>query len=157
VAVNSAMVEAYWHIGRLIVERQGGEGRSEYGASLIVRLSKRLTAEFGGGFDKTNLGRMRQLYLMFPNVDALCQQLSWSHYRLIMKVDDPVARGFYINESVKSSWSVRQLERQINTLFYERFLATRAESRRAVAEEALISIMAPFHVTLRRGSHHIVR
>jgi len=136
-AVNSAMLGAYWHIGRLIVERQGGEERSEYGASLIRELSKQLTAEFGKGFDKTNLSRMRQLYLMFPNVDTLCQQLSWSHYRLIIRVDDSKAREFYVSECAKSNWSVRQLGRQINTLFYERFLATRTESRKAVADEIL--------------------
>jgi hypothetical protein len=84
-AVNSAMVEAYWDIGRLIDENVGVDGRAEYGMGVIRNLSARLTRDFGKGFDKTNLSRMRQLYLLFPNVDALRQQLSWSHYRLIWK------------------------------------------------------------------------
>ncbi|MCL2031850.1 MAG: DUF1016 N-terminal domain-containing protein [Methanomassiliicoccaceae archaeon] len=136
-AVNNAMVEAYWNIGRLIVEKQGGADRAAYGNRLIEGLSRQLTAEFRRGFDMTNLRRMRQLYLMIPNDGTVCHELSWSHYRLIMRVEDPKAREFYIGESVRSGWSTRQLERQINTLFYERFLATRAESRQAIAEEIL--------------------
>ena len=78
---NFAMVETYWRIGEKIVEEQGGAERSKYGDKLIASLSEKLTAEFGKGFDKTNLGRMRQFYLLFPNIDAVRQQLSWSHYR----------------------------------------------------------------------------
>jgi len=127
-AVNFAMLEAYWNIGRLIVEKQGGAERSIYGDGLIATLTKRLTAEYGKGFDKTNLSRMRQLYLAFPKVDALRQQLSWTHYRLILKVEKPQARSFYLDECAQGNWSTRQLERQINSFCYERLLASRDKS-----------------------------
>jgi len=84
-AVNFAMVEAYWHIGRLIVERQGGEERAEYGKKLIQYLAGRLTRDYGEGFDERNLRFMRQFYLTFPIWNALRSKLSWTHYRLIMK------------------------------------------------------------------------
>lgn len=87
-AANLAMVEAYWNIGRHIVERQGGDARAEYGAGLIKELSEQLTKDFGRGFTTTNLKYMRQFYLTFPNGHALCDQLSWSHYRLLMRVEN---------------------------------------------------------------------
>ena len=123
-AANFAMVEAYWKIGRMIVEKQGG-ATADYGAKLITELSKQMTADFGKGFTITNLKYMRQFYLAFQNGHTLCDQLSWSHYRLLMRVEDERARQFYIEESVKSNWSVRQLERQINTFSYQRLLASR--------------------------------
>lgn len=139
--VNSLMVQAYWNVGRLIVEAQGGDSRAEYGDGLIKRISKELTTEFGKGFDASNLKNMRQFYLIFPKCDTLCSQLSWSHYRLIMRVRNPEAREFYISEAVKGQWSVRQLQRQINTFFYDRLLASRdkagvsAELKRKDKEE----------------------
>lgn len=139
--VNSLMVQAYWNVGRLIVEAQGGDNRAEYGDGLIKRISKELTTEFGKGFDASNLKNMRQFYLVFPKCDTLCSQLSWSHYRLIMRVQNPEAREFYISEAVKGQWSVRQLQRQINTFFYDRLLASRdkagvsAELKRKDKEE----------------------
>jgi len=134
-AVNSAMVEAYWNIGRLIVEKQGGAERAAYGDGLIERLTERLMTEYGKGFDRSNLSRMRQLYLTFPKVDALRQQLTWTHYRLILKVDDERARKFYIDECVKSNWSTRQLERQINSFCYERLLAS--HDKEGIVEEII--------------------
>jgi predicted nuclease of restriction endonuclease-like (RecB) superfamily len=134
-AVNSAMVEAYWHIGRLIVERQGGGERAEYGLGLINSLAERLTAEYGKGFTASNLKYMRQFYLQFQNRHAL-RDLSWTHYRLIMKVENENARRFYIDECAKSNWSTRQLERQINSFFYERLLSTKGiEAKNAVFSE----------------------
>lgn len=124
-AANFAMVEAYWEIGKSIVEKQGGNATAEYGTSLLKELSKQMTADFGKGFTVTNLSYMRQFYLTFPNHHTLCDKLSWSHYRLLMRVENESARQFYIEESVKSSWSVRQLERQINTFSYQRLLASR--------------------------------
>ena len=135
-AVNFAMVEAYWHVGRLIVERQGGEERAEYGSRLISGLARRLTAEYGKGYTTTNLKYMRQFYLQFQNGHALRDQLSWTHYRLIMKVENEKARQFYLNECAKSNWSTRQLERQINSFFYERLLSSRGvEAKKAVSAE----------------------
>lgn len=123
-AVNFAMVEAYWEIGKSIVEKQGGNATAEYGTSLLKELSKQMTADFGKGFTVTNLSYMRQFYLAFQNRHTLCDKLSWSHYRLLMRVEDESARQFYIEESVKSNWSVRQLERQINTFSYQRLLVS---------------------------------
>lgn len=124
-AVNFAMVEAYWEIGKSIVEKQGGNPTAEYGTNLINELSKQMTADFGKGFTATNLKYMRQFYLAFPNRHTLCDQLSWSHYRLLMRVEDEKARQFYTDECFKSQWSVRQLERQINTFSYQRLLMSR--------------------------------
>jgi predicted nuclease of restriction endonuclease-like (RecB) superfamily len=135
-AVNFAMVEAYWHVGRLIVERQGGEERAEYGTQLIQELSVRLTEDFGKGYTSTNLKYMRQFYLQFPIRHALRDELGWTHYRLIMRVENENARQFYLEECVRSNWSTRQLERQINSFFYERLLSTKGkDAKKAVAEE----------------------
>jgi len=111
-AVNFAMVEAYWEIGRQIMEAQK-EQRAEYGAGLIRYLAGRLTAEFGKGFTVTNLKYMRQFYSAFPIGHTLCDQLSWSHYRLLAKIEEPPRREFYVKECAECNWSVRQLERQI--------------------------------------------
>jgi len=135
-AVNSAMVEAYWNVGRLIVEKQGGEERAEYGTGIIRGLAEQLTAEYGRGYTITNLKYMRQFYIQFKKGHTLCDQLSWSHYRLIMRVENERARQFYVDECAKSNWSVRQLDRQINSFFYERLLSSRgAEAKQAVSVE----------------------
>lgn len=132
-AVNSTMVTAYWNVGRLIMEAQGGAERSEYGDGLIKRISKQLTAEFGKGFTVTNLKYMRQFYLTFPKGQTVSDQLTWSHYCLLIAVQNATARDFYIEETIKGQWSVRQLKRQINTFFYERLLAS--QDKQAVAAE----------------------
>ena len=132
-AANFAMVEAYWNIGKSIVEKQGGEARAEYGARLIAELSVQMTEDFGKGFTVANLKNMRQFYLTFPNGYALRSELSWSHYRLLMRVESEKARQFYLEECAKSGWSTRQLERQINTFFYERLLSS--HDKKAVAAE----------------------
>ncbi|RKZ79438.1 MAG: DUF1016 domain-containing protein, partial [Candidatus Parabeggiatoa sp. nov. 3] len=152
-AINAAMVQAYWHIGRLIVEQdQKGETKAEYGKALIKELSKRLTHDFGKGFTVTNLNYMRQFYLTFPIDHALRDQsapntlhpeLSWTHYRLMLKVENPKARRFYIQECIESKWSTRQLERQINSFYYERLLSS--QNKQAVREEVETKA-----ITLRR-------
>ena len=124
-AVNFAMVEAYWEIGRSIVEEQGGEERAGYGEALLQGLAERLTADFGKGFDASNLRYMRQFYLAFPIRDALRHELSWTHYRRLSRICDADARTWYMNECAESHWSTRQLERQINTMFRERLLASK--------------------------------
>lgn len=124
--VNTTLLDAYWQIGRHIVEyEQKGNSKSTYGDALLKTLSTRLIAEFGKGFTADNLRRMRQFYKCFPICDTVCHKLSWSHYRLIIKIDDPVVRNFYISECAEENWSVRQLNRQINTLYYQRLLASR--------------------------------
>jgi len=134
-AVNFAMVEAYWEIGREIIEAQGQNQRAEYGKQLLKYLSEQLTQEFGKGFTETNLRYMRQFYLAFPIHHTLCDELSRSHYRLLMRIDDENRRAFYLKECANSNWSVRQLERQINSFYYERLLSTQSGSRESVKNE----------------------
>jgi predicted nuclease of restriction endonuclease-like (RecB) superfamily len=125
-AVNTAMVVAYWEIGRVIVEEeQGGTQRADYGRRLILDLSQRLTADFGKGFDRTNLQHMRAFYQAYPNRDALRRELSWTHYRLLLRVEKPEARAFYEAEAVNARWSTRELERQIHSLLFERLALSR--------------------------------
>ena len=134
-AVNFALVQAYWHIGRIIVEHeQDGQERAAYGKAVLQELSVRLTEEFGKGFTVSNLKYMRQFYLTFPNSHALRGELTWTHYRLLLKVEDDNARQWYMNEAVASAWSSRQLERQISTLYYERLLSSR--NKEPVIQEA---------------------
>lgn len=130
---NAAMVEAYWLIGKSIVGEQGGEDRAEYGSKLIEELSKQMTQDFGKGFTTTNLKYMRQFFLTFPIRHAVRDELSWTHYRLLVRVENERARQFYLEEAVKSQWSTRQLERQINSFFYERLLSSR--NKEAVSQE----------------------
>ena len=124
-AVNVAMLSTYWAIGRRIVEeKQQEEKRAEYGQYLIPDLSNRLTLEFGKGFNVSNLYLMGRFYLSFPIPDTLCTQLSWSHYRLLLHLEKPEAKDFYLQEAAASQWSVRQLEQQIQSFYFERLLAS---------------------------------
>lgn len=132
-AVNSAMVTAYWEIGEQIYQACGESERAAYGQYILQYLSERLTREFGRGYTIRNLRYMRQFYLAFPIRNTLCAELSWSHYRQLLRVADEKARTFYMQEAAKSGWSVRQLERQINTMYYQRILASRDKA--SVARE----------------------
>lgn len=135
---NFAMVEAYWLICKQIVEEQGGMETAQYGAGLIKELSKKMTQDFGKGFTVTNLKYMRQFYLTFPNGHALRGELSWTHYRLLIKVENEHARQFYLEEAVKCQWSTRQLERQINSFSYERLLTSKSRSILPKEETVLV-------------------
>lgn len=132
-AVNSAMVLAYWEIGEQIYKACGDNDRSEYGKNLIKYLSDKLTLEFGKGFSETNLRNMRKFYLSFPIQQTLSAELSWSHYQKLMRIDDSKRREFYTEECIKSGWSVRQLDRQINSFFYERLLSS--QNKKSVSSE----------------------
>jgi predicted nuclease of restriction endonuclease-like (RecB) superfamily len=136
-AVNFAMVQAYWQIGRLIVEdEQNGENRAEYGKRVLEELAKRLTADFGKGFDASNLRYMRLFYKAFTNCDALRHELSWTHYRLLLRVENQDARNWYMKEAAAENWSSRQLERQISVLYYDRMLlSANKQSIKADANE----------------------
>jgi predicted nuclease of restriction endonuclease-like (RecB) superfamily len=134
-AVNSAMVQAYWEIGKEIFDAQDGNNRAEYGKGLIEYLSVQLTAEFGKGYTIANLRNMRQFYLTYQNRYALRSELSWTHYRLLMRVENEERRTFYMDECVECNWSSRQLERQINSFYYERLLATQKADRDEVRNE----------------------
>lgn len=193
-SVNSEMVHAYWHIGREIVEQeQGGRKRAAYGEAVLEDLSRRLTTEFGRGFDARNLRYMRQFFLVFPIYHTLRDEsesreklnaprsksrvpekrnalrsksssamkrdapglesgtpgaapsirpeLSWTHYRLLLGVEDPRAREWYMSEAASQHWSTRQLERQISVLYYERLLASRKKAPvRREAREKLAAV-----------------
>ena len=134
-AVNSIIVQSYWEIGRLIVEdEQQGESRAEYGKQQLQQLSQQLTERLGKGFDITNLRKMRTFYQAFPIRDALRLELSWTHYRTLLRIDNPQARDWYLHEAITQSWSARALERQIGTLYYERLLAS--QNKALVEQEA---------------------
>lgn len=130
---NFAMVEVYWNIGKRIIDEQGGKDTAEYGQGLLQELSKQMTKDFGRGFTVTNLKYMRQFYLTFPNGHALRDELSWTHYRSLMRVENERARNFYLEETIKSNWSTRQLDRQINSFFYERLLSS--QNKEVVSKE----------------------
>ncbi len=135
-AVNITMVKAYWNIGRAIVEEeQKGGNRAEYGTFLVENISATLSEEYGKGFDKTNLWNMIRFYRQFPILDALRQELSWTHYRILLRVEEAPAREFYLQECVDGNWSTRQLERQINSLYFERILMSSKEGRKLVKKE----------------------
>lgn len=125
-AANAAMVDAYWRIGqRIVEEEQGGAARAEYGSQLIRHLARALGEEFGSGMSVANLRNFRQFYLTFPEAGkryALRSELSWTHWRLVMRVDNPQARDYYIEEAARQQWTSRVLERAIETRSYERLL-----------------------------------
>src|SRR3989344_6560703 len=148
--VNFEMVQAYWNIGRIIVEEeQKGKERAEYGSYLIKEISKRLTQDFGKGFGISNIKDMREFYSIFKKshalpgqfknyytvhnksikVNALRSELTWTHYRLLIRVENENARNFYINESINSKWSTRELERQINSLLFERLALSKDKKK----------------------------
>lgn len=135
-AVNSAMVQADWHIGRLIVEEeQQGRPRAAYGTGLIPSLSRRLTAEFGKGFTETNLKYMRQFYLGFQNRHALRGELTWTHYRLLLKVEKPAAREFYLEEYAMVRYTLLADSRQVFASRYKLHLPTEEELVRELRSE----------------------
>ena len=128
-AANSAMVMAYWNIGKILFEASGKNERSAYGKNLLENVSVQLTAEFGKGFNVRNLQMMRKFYCTFPNANALHSELSWTQYRMIMKIPNADARAFYEEECVKSNWSSRQLERQIDSFYYERLMSSQDKEK----------------------------
>lgn len=122
-AVDHSRVLMYWHIGeRIFEEEQQGKDRADYGKQLIRSLAEQLEPEFGSGFSKRQLDLMRQFYRTFPIVNAVRSQLSWTHYRLLIRLDNEDKREYYIAEAAKNNWTTRQLERQINSQLYERLL-----------------------------------
>ena len=130
----------YWHIGeRIFNEEQQGKDRADYGNYLIKYLSEELQPEFGSGFSYRQLERYRQFYRTFPIASTLRTQLSWSHYKLLLGVNNEDKREYYIAETTKNNWSVRQMERQINSQLFERLLLSNdKKSVLAVARNEVI-------------------
>ena len=120
--VNIEMLNLYWNIGRIIMEIQKGNERASYGDAILEKLSKELTNEFGKGFSSKNLRTMRKFYLMYPIWKTVSSKLSWSHYLEIIKIEEEHKRNFYIKECINSNWSVRELQRQKDSLLYERLI-----------------------------------
>ena len=133
-AVNTSMVISYWEIRRLIFEEEQQGKERAYGAYLIVALAKRLQKTYGSGYAQQCLRNYRQFYKAFPIRSAVRSELTWTHYRLIMRIENPKARSFYEKEAIKSNWGTRALERQIHTFYYERILSSR--DHEGVAKEA---------------------
>ena len=130
---NIEMLQAYWNVGREIVEEeQKGKDRAGYGNYLIKNLSAKLMKSFGKGFTQSNLRYMRLFYQTFEKRHALRDELSWTHYRLLVKVEEKNARDFYIEEAIAGAWSTRQLDRQINSLYFERILMNNKQRSQAV-------------------------
>src|SRR5690554_3568266 len=144
-AINAAMVEAYWKIGRRIVEEeQNGENRAMYGKEII----KNISLELGQGFSERTLRDYRQFYQTFSNWEDLahaCAKLNWSHFRLIMRVSNKKARQYYITESIEGNWSVRTLDRNISTLYYQRILSSQDKEpvKKEMQAKALKNPMNP--------------
>ena len=182
--VNTTLLFMYWNIGKLIVEYQGGEGRAKYGDKLIERLSIELTKEYGGGFDKRNLWLMKQFYTCYSKVNSVSSQLSWTHYKRIITVKNPLARDYYINEVVTRQLSVRELERLIKTNTYEReksnqityednkknidvsilkepyildFLGLKLNYKEKDLEQSIIDNMSKFLLELGKGYSYVAR
>ena len=118
--VNAALLETYWKIGKTIVEEQKGNAKAQYGKATLKNLAKELTIEFGKGFEERNLNNMRAFYLAFPIWNALRTELSWTHYRLLARLDSEQKRSYYLKESIAANWNSRELQRQINSLAFER-------------------------------------
>ena len=137
-AVNTGILEANWKIGRRIVEEeQAGASRAEYGQRVINDLAEKLSVEFGRGFDARELRRYRQFYLLFPKWDALRPELTWTHYRTLIRVENERARLYYMNEAALQNWSTRALDSQIERLTYERILSSQNQLIVKEAEDVL--------------------
>ena len=119
-AVNTEMLNLYWNIGKIIMEIQQGDERASYGDAVLDKLSIKLTNEFGKGFSSRNLRTMRKFYLTYPIRKTVSAKLSWSHYLELIKIEEEQKRNFYLNETINSRWSVRELQRQRDSLLYER-------------------------------------
>lgn len=137
VAINTAMVEAYWKIGeRIVQEEQNGKDRAEYGKQIIQTISDELTQEFGNGFGERTIRNFRQFYLTFPELEIRktpFSKLSWSHFQRVLKVSNEKARMYYLQEAAAQTWSIRTLDRNISTLYYDRMLAS--DNKQLVQDE----------------------
>ena len=127
--VNTEMINLYWNIGKMIVEKQQGNIKAKYKDYVTEKLSVKLTLEFGSGFSKRNLERMRKLYLYYPIATTMLSQLTWSHYLELIKIKEKAKRDFYMHECINSNWNVRELQRQRTTLLYERIASSKDKSK----------------------------
>ena len=127
--VNTEMLNLYWNIGKIIMEIQQGDERATYGDAVLEKLSNKLTAEFGKGFSPRNLRTMRKFYLTYPIWKTVSAKLTWSHYLELIKIEEENKRSFYLKECENTRWSVRELQRQIGSLLYERLVLSSNKSK----------------------------
>ena len=164
-SVDHARVLMYWHVGeRIFEEEQQGKERADYGKYLIRSLAEQLEPEFGSGFGRRQLELMRQFHRTFPIANALHSQLSWTHYRLLIRLENEDKREFYIAETTKNNWTTRQLERQVNSQLYERLLLSndkasvlavaRGEKQPAEAKEIIKDPMVLEFLGLKREASY---
>ena len=141
-SVNTVMIDTYWKIGRRIVEEeQHGRKRAEYGTALLKKLAGQLSVDFGPGFGARNLAHYKKFYQYFPDPSILntcVQNLSWSHFRTVLRVADEKARSWYLDEAARESWSVRTLDRNISSQYYHRLLISQ-QKEPVVAEMKAIT------------------
>lgn len=128
-AVNTEMLNLYWNIGKIIMEIQQGNERATYGDAVLEKLSEKLTNEFGKGFSSRNLRTMRKFYLTYPIWKTVSAKLSWSHYLELIKIEEEHKRNFYLTETTNCNWSVRELQRQIASLLYERLALSKDKDK----------------------------
>ena len=133
--INHEMVELYYNIGCIINEFINEYHLESSQNEIIKSFSQKLTNQFGQGFSVPNLKKMKKFYNVFKGGSTLWNQLSWSHNRLLINIDDKIRRDFYLEECIKSNWSVRQLERQINSFYYERLISTTESNKEEVKNE----------------------
>ena len=127
--VNTEMLDLYWNIGKMIIEKQEGKKRAKYGDLLIHGISKKLTEHFGKGYSVQNLRRMRQLYLTYPIRSTMLSELSISHYYELIKIKEKYKRDFYMHECINANWDVRELQRQRDSLLYERLAMSKDKNK----------------------------
>ena len=127
--VNTEMLDLYWNIGKMIIEKQEGKKRAKYGDYLIEKLSKKLADLYGKGFSTRNLKRMRKLYMCYPKRSTMLSQLSWSHYLELIKIKEKYKRDFYMHECINANWDVRELQRQRDSLLYERLAMSKDKNK----------------------------
>lgn len=136
--VNNELLNAYWNIGRVIVEDELKNNRGEYGKKQLLAISKNLTNKFGKGFSQSNLYNMKMFYTKYPIFQSVTGKLSWTHYCELLYISDDDKRCFYEKEAINANWSVRELKRQISSSLFERLLLSNGETnKKKVLELAL--------------------
>ena len=136
--VNNELLNAYWNIGRVIVEDELKNNRGEYGKKQLLAISKNLTNKFGKGFSQSNLYNMKMFYTKYPIFQSVTGKLSWTHYCELLYISDDDKRSFYEKEAINANWSVRELKRQISSSLFERLLLSNGETnKKKVLELAL--------------------
>ena len=153
-SINQAMIDMYWNIGKRIVEEeQKGKARAQYGKALIKNLAAVLTVEFGSGFTARNLRNYRQFYLLFPEREiwhACVPNLTWTHFRSLLRVSDEDARIWYLRESSEQGWSSRTLDRNISTQYYYRLL-------KSPQKDAVIAEMKAHTVQYQKETYELIK